>query len=155
MAVGQQTSVFEFGWGTGTWNTARDNSQGWDVPASGSGIEVDARTWSFDNFGEDLVASVAGQPLIHWDASAGVGTRAVFIHDCLGTAISTHTSSTRPRPGCSLLNYSQGRRAGNPEHPQGAGSWSHRRSSIHREAYSTCNPATSLTTDQSRYEYSA
>ena len=89
MAVGQETSVFEFGWGTGTWNTARDNSQGWDVPASGSGIEVDARTWSFDNFGEDLVASVAGQPLIRWDASAGVGTRAVFIHDLLGTASTT------------------------------------------------------------------
>ena len=96
MAVGQQTSVFEFGWGTGTWNEPRDSDEGWDVPASGSGIEVDARTWTFDNFGEDLVASVAGQPLIHWDASQGVGQRAVLIHDSLGTATSTHTDSNTP-----------------------------------------------------------
>ena len=96
MAVGQETSVFEFGWGTGTWDEPRDNDEGWDVPSSGSGIEVDARTWTFDNFGEDLVASVAGQPLIHWDASQGVGTRAVFIHDSLGTAILTHTDSNTP-----------------------------------------------------------
>tara|TARA_Y100001937_G_scaffold84282_1_gene114046 strand:+ start:881 stop:2686 length:1806 start_codon:yes stop_codon:yes gene_type:complete len=96
MAVGQETSVFEFGWGTGTWNEPRDSDEGWDVPASGSGIEVDARTWTFDNFGEDLVASVAGQPLIHWDASQGVGQRAVLIHDSLGTATSTHTDSNTP-----------------------------------------------------------
>ena len=55
MAVGQETSVFEFGWGTGTWNEPRDSDEGWDVPASGSGVEVDARTWTFDNFGEDLL----------------------------------------------------------------------------------------------------
>ena len=96
MASGQETSVFEFGWGTGNWDEPRDNSEGWDVPSSGSGIEVDARTWTFDNFGEDLVASVSGQPLIHWDSSQGVGQRAVFIHDSLGTATSTHTDSNTP-----------------------------------------------------------
>jgi len=96
MAVGQETSVFEFGWGTGTWDEPRDSSEGWDVPSSGTGIEVDARTWTFDNFGEDLVASVAGQPLIHWDASQGAGTRAVLIHDSLGTAVSTHSDSNTP-----------------------------------------------------------
>ena len=80
---GQTNSVFEYGWGVGTWNTARDNSQGWNVPFSAAGIEVDARTWSFDIFGEDLVASVNVKPLIQWDASNGVGYRAFLINDAL------------------------------------------------------------------------
>lgn len=77
---GQSDSVFDYGYGVGTWNTAR-NGGGWNVPALTTGIEVDARTWSFDIFGEDLVASVIGQPLIQWDASAGVGNRAFLIND--------------------------------------------------------------------------
>lgn len=80
MSSGGVSSVFEFGWGTGAWNVSRDNSQGWGVPSS-SGIEVDARIWSFDTFGEDLVASVKGKPLILWDASVGTGTRAIFLDD--------------------------------------------------------------------------
>ncbi len=74
---GDQSSVFDFGWGTGVW----DSSGTWNTPPSGDGIEVDARTWQFDTFGEDLIAAVKGQPLIQWDASSGVATRAVFIND--------------------------------------------------------------------------
>ena len=77
---GQPDSVFDFGWGVGTWNTARSGG-GWNVPANTTGLEIDARTWSFDIFGEDLVASVIGHPLMTWDASAGVGTRATQITD--------------------------------------------------------------------------
>ena len=166
LSVGQSTSVFEYGFGTGNWNEPRDvgtttttmndsgginttdtsvvltasdsfpsagtvligseriqytgnntgtetlsgltrgafsttaashsdgatvtNVEGWDVPfTSGTGIEVDARTWSFDLFGEDLVASVNGNPLITWDASAGVSSRATFIYDLSGTKATT------------------------------------------------------------------
>ena len=103
MSVGQETSVFEFGWGVDTWDTPRDSSQGWNVPSSGDGIEVDARTWSFDNFGEDLVASVNGQPIIYWDASAGVGTRAVLINDTKGTATGTFTDNQTPDSVRSVL----------------------------------------------------
>ena len=80
---GQTTSVFEYGWGVGTWDTPRDNTQGWNVPFSATGIEVDARTWSFDVFGEDLIASVNEKPLIQWDASNGVANRAFLINDAL------------------------------------------------------------------------
>ena len=51
------------------------------MPANTTGLEIDARTWSFDIFGEDWVASVIGHPLMTWDASAGVGTRATQITD--------------------------------------------------------------------------
>ena len=61
---GSTSSVFEFGWGVGTWDTPRANNEGWNVPEDSGGIEVDARTWQFDTFGEDLVASVKGKPLL-------------------------------------------------------------------------------------------
>ena len=58
------------------------NIEGWGVPfTSGTGMAVDARTWSFDTWGEDLVASVNEQPLITWDASVGTSSRATFIND--------------------------------------------------------------------------
>ena len=91
---GQTNSVFEYGWGVGTWNTARDSSEGWNVPFSAAGIEVDARTWQFDIFGEDLVASVNGHPLIQWDASNGVANRAFFIDDTY-TSDSATPNTTR------------------------------------------------------------
>jgi hypothetical protein len=89
---GQQSSVFDYGWGVGTWNTARTGG-GWNVPSNAQGIEVDARTWAFDIFGEDLVASVIGQTLIQWDASAGVGNRAFLINDAYtGDAATPNTT---------------------------------------------------------------
>lgn len=91
---GANNSVFEYGWGVGTWDTPRDNNYGWNVPSSGAGIEVDARTWQFDTFGEDLVASVNGHPLIQWDASNGVANRAFFINDAL-TGDSATPNTTR------------------------------------------------------------
>ena len=171
LSVGQATSVFEYGFGTGNWNEPRDvgtttttmndsgginsrdtsvvltasdsfpsagtvligteriqytgnntgtetlsgltrgafsttaashsdgatvtNVEGWDVPfSSGSGIEVDARTWSFDTWGEDLVASINDQPLITWDASAGVSSRATLINDTT-TSDATCPDTTR------------------------------------------------------------
>lgn len=170
LSVGQSTSVFEYGFGTGNWNEPRDvgtttttmndsgginttdtsvtltasdsfpatgtvligteriqyggnntgtevlssltrgsfsttaashsdgatvtNIEGWGVPfTSGTGIAVDARTWSFDTWGEDLVASVEGQPLIYWDASSGTGARAYFVHDSLGTVDGADSTS--------------------------------------------------------------
>ena len=168
LSVGQSTSVFEYGFGTGNWNEPRDvgtttttmndsggisdsdtsvvltssdsfpsagtiaigsermqysanntgtetissmtrgsfsttaashsdgatvtNVEGWDVPfTSGTGIEVDARTWSFDIWGEDLVASVNGHPLITWDASVGTSSRATLIYDLEGTKSTSAT----------------------------------------------------------------
>ena len=168
LSVGQSTSVFEYGFGTGNWNEPRDvgtttttmndsggisdsdtsvvltssdsfpsagtiaigsermqysanntgtetissmtrgsfsttadshsdgatvtNVEGWDVPfTSGTGIEVDARTWSFDIWGEDLVASVNGHPLITWDADIGTSSRATLIYDLEGTKSTSAT----------------------------------------------------------------
>ncbi len=77
--IGRDTNVFDSGgygvgtWGTGTWGTPR------------AGIESGIRIWSIDNFGEDLVAAIIGGKIYYWDASAGVGQRAVELSSLSGS----------------------------------------------------------------------
>jgi hypothetical protein len=56
-------------WGTGTWGTARDESN----------ITLEPALWSFDLWGEDLIACKRGGKIYEWDASAGTSTRAVAV----------------------------------------------------------------------------
>ena len=74
LAVGQQHTSYQLGWGastfgTGTWGTAR----------SVSGLVALLRTWSLGNWGEDLIACPWGKSVYLWDASVGIGTRAAII----------------------------------------------------------------------------
>jgi len=57
------------GYGLGTWGTGRTTST----------LLLNARTWSLDTWGEDLVACPRGGTLYAWDASTGIGTRAVAV----------------------------------------------------------------------------
>ena len=72
--LGPEFSVPAFGWGTATWNTAT-----WGTPRSSSNVTLEARQWSLDNFGEDLIATVLNGGTFQWDTSAGVSTRATAI----------------------------------------------------------------------------
>lgn len=60
-------------WGESTWGTARSPSC--------SGIVRKLRTWSLDNFGEDLIASPRGEAVYWWDKSAGPLSRAVLLEN--------------------------------------------------------------------------
>ena len=62
--VGPVNQTFQYGWGTGsystsTWGTARTSSQ----------IILDPGTWSLDNFGEKLVATIHNGKTFIWDPS--------------------------------------------------------------------------------------
>ena len=72
--VGPSFSEFGFGWGTGTWGGST-----WGTPRTTSNTTIEARQWSLDNFGEDLITTVLNGGTFKWDLSAGVGTRAVAI----------------------------------------------------------------------------
>jgi len=72
--LGPEFSVPAFGWGTATWNTAT-----WGTPRSSSNVTLEARQWSLDNFGEDLIATVLNGGTFQWDTSAGVSTRAAAV----------------------------------------------------------------------------
>ncbi|MDB4556987.1 hypothetical protein N9Z96_00520 [bacterium] len=72
--IGPSLSEFGYGWGTGTWGGST-----WGTPRTTSNTTIEARQWSLDNFGEDLIATVLNGGTFKWDLSAGVGTRAVAV----------------------------------------------------------------------------
>ena len=74
ISIGTDASVYGYGWGVGTWNNGT-----WNTPRSTSTVTLDGRNWSFDNFGEDLIATVHKGGTFRWDTSAGLNTRATLI----------------------------------------------------------------------------
>ena len=74
ISIGLANSAYGYGWGTGTWNTST-----WNTPRSTSTVTIDGRQWSFDNFGEDLIATVSEGGTYRWDTSVGTGTPAAVI----------------------------------------------------------------------------
>jgi len=74
ISVGVSEATYGYGWGTDAWNV-----DAWNTPRSTSTVTLDARNWSFDNFGEDLIATVHKGKTFRWDTSNGTGVRAVAI----------------------------------------------------------------------------
>ena len=74
ITTGPSTSTYGYGWSTDTWSTST-----WNTPRSSSSVVVDARNWSLDNFGEDLIATVLNGGTFVWDTSSGTGTRATAL----------------------------------------------------------------------------
>jgi len=74
--VGPVISTFGYGWGAGPWG--RGN---WGDTRSASDIDIDAGSWSLDNFGELLIATIKNGSTFKWDPNegAGVNTRATII----------------------------------------------------------------------------
>ena len=74
IGIGPEFSVPAFGWGTGTWGAST-----WTTPRSSSNVTLEARNWSLDNFGENLIATVLNGGAFEWKPSLGTSTRAVEI----------------------------------------------------------------------------
>ena len=72
--IGPEVSTSAFGWGTDTWGSST-----WGTPSTSSTVTLEARQWSLDNFGEDLIATVLNGGAFRWDTSSGVATRAAAI----------------------------------------------------------------------------
>ena len=65
----------DFGWGTGTWGAFT-----WGTPRPAtSALQLNARVWQFDNYGENLIAQVVDGGIYEWLPSGGLGTRATAI----------------------------------------------------------------------------
>ena len=74
LSIGTAVSQYGYGWGTGPWNNST-----WNTPRSTSTVTIAGRGWSFDTFGEDLIATVTQGRTYKWDTSVGTGTRAVAL----------------------------------------------------------------------------
>jgi len=73
--VGPSVQTFGFGWGSGTWNAGT-----WNTPRTSSQIILDARLWSINNWGEDLIITQKDRGTYEWDTSAGMsGNRATAV----------------------------------------------------------------------------
>jgi hypothetical protein len=66
--VGPIASTFGYGWGAGTWNLST-----WGTPRTASNTIIDAGSWSLDNFGELLIATIKDGKTFEWDPNAGAG----------------------------------------------------------------------------------
>ena len=77
ISIGTDVSQYGYGWGTGAWNEG--TGEAWNQPRLTSTVTIEGRGWSFDTFGEDLLATVTEGKTFKWDTSVGTGTRAVAL----------------------------------------------------------------------------
>ena len=76
--VGLDVYVPSSGWGAGSWGVGTFGS----VTALANSDQL--RTWSHDNFGEDLILNVRNGGVYYWDTSGGLTSRAVALSDLAG-----------------------------------------------------------------------
>ena len=76
VTVGPILSTFGYGWGAGQWGIST-----WGTPRTTSNTDIDAASWSLDNYGELLIATIKNGSTYKWDPVAGTGvtTRATII----------------------------------------------------------------------------
>jgi|TARA_R100001460_G_scaffold274_7_gene1326 hypothetical protein len=83
--VGLDTQVGGTGWGAGAWG-----DDGWGS-ASSVTTSSELRTWSHDNFGEDLIINPVDGGIFYWDRTNNLSTRAVLLNTLSGTKTSIPT----------------------------------------------------------------
>ena len=76
--VGLDTYVASSGWGAGLWGGGTFGS------VSSLSASNQLRSWSHDNFGEDLIINVRAGGIYYWDESSGLSTRAVALSSLSG-----------------------------------------------------------------------
>jgi hypothetical protein len=67
--IGPSEQTFGYGWGAGTWSAGT-----WSTPRTSSQITLDARLWSINNWGEDLVITKKDGGTYEWDTSGGMSS---------------------------------------------------------------------------------
>ena len=74
--LGPVLSTFGYGWGAGAWGIST-----WGTARTISNTDIDAASWSLDNFGELLIATVKNGSTYKWAPTAGTGvsSRATII----------------------------------------------------------------------------
>ena len=87
VATGSPSSTTGLGWGAGTWGQST-----WGTPRDSSEILIDARVWSIDNWGEDMIACPRGGGLYVWDRTNDFSTRAVAISGAPSSALGVFVS---------------------------------------------------------------
>ena len=82
--IGPLLQSLGYGFGTGSWSAGT-----WGTPRTTSQTILDPASWSLDNYGELLIATIHNGPSFQWDpnAGAGVSTRATLITNAPTTSV--------------------------------------------------------------------
>jgi hypothetical protein len=67
ISTGPSIQTFGYGWGSGTWGNST-----WGTPRTSSNVILDARLWSINNWGEDLILTQKDGSTYEWDTSLGM-----------------------------------------------------------------------------------
>ena len=60
--IGPTIQTYGYGWGTSTWGTVA-----WGVGSTSSSVILDPGSWSLDNFGQQLIATIKNGKTFVWD----------------------------------------------------------------------------------------
>jgi hypothetical protein len=71
--VGPLSQTYGYGWGTGTWSRLA-----WGSASTSSNVILDPASWSLDNWGQILIATIHNGRSFTWDPTSGLTTRAVL-----------------------------------------------------------------------------
>ena len=69
IAIGPTFQTSAYGWGTGQWG---DSGTPWGEESSSTTVTLDPGSWSLENYGELLVATVRNGKTFTWDPSAAL-----------------------------------------------------------------------------------
>jgi len=67
--IGPNEQTFGYGWGAATWNLST-----WNTPRTTSQITLDARLWSINNWGQDLIITQKDGSTYEWLESGGMAS---------------------------------------------------------------------------------
>ena len=65
--IGPSEQTFGYGWGSGAWSAST-----WGTARTTSNVTIDARLWSINNWGEDLIITQKDGGTYEWDTSGGM-----------------------------------------------------------------------------------
>jgi len=95
ITTGSDIYTVGVGWGAGGWGgiTPGYSNTGWGVASSALGVDVQLRTWSQSNWGEDLVLNDRGGPIYYWknNANPSIFDRAVVLSPTSPSPFTTDT----------------------------------------------------------------
>ena len=72
--IGPSIQTFGFGWNAGAWNNST-----YGTARSSSTVDIDARLWSINNWGEDLIITQKDGGTFEWDTSGGMNNNRATI----------------------------------------------------------------------------
>jgi len=80
ITVGEDTTIYGYGWGTGGWG-----AEGWGTSGL-TPITIFQRDWFMDNFDNDLVANIRNDAIYYWEYDGTFTSRAVLLSSLAGAS---------------------------------------------------------------------